>query len=272
MNLDGRGGEIMDCKAIQERLALDVLDLLESEGERRALRQHLETGCPACSAELAALCETLGLLPYARTPEEPSPMVKARLMAAVRRDAANSAAAEPRGSGRSRLWAAGIAAGMIVAVLTGVLVSRRDRVLIADLQSRLRGQERELAFLKQQVIRTRDTLQLVSSPGVSVIDLEGQAGRSESRARVFWDRGRQTWQIFAGGLPPAGKGRSYQLWMVTATAKISAGIFEPATPAETSGTVAIPREAGAVVAAAVTEEPEGGSPQPTGAILLLGKI
>ncbi|HEV8335840.1 MAG TPA: anti-sigma factor [Candidatus Polarisedimenticolia bacterium] len=271
MNLEGRGAEIMDCKAVQERLALDALDLLESDAERRALRQHLESGCPACSAEQAAVRETLGLLPYARTPEEPSPMVKARLVAAVRRDAANSAA-EPRGFGRSRLWAVGIAAGVIVAVLTGVLVSRRERVLVADLHSRLRAQERELALLKQQMIRARDTLQLVSSPGVSVIDLEGQADRSESRARVFWDRRRQTWQIFAGGLPPPAKGRSYQLWMVTATAKINAGVFDPAATAEASGTVAIPRDAGAVVAAAVTEEPEGGSPQPTGAILLLGKI
>jgi anti-sigma-K factor RskA len=261
----------MDCKAIQERLALAALDLLESEEERRALRRHLERGCPACSAEMAAVRETLGLLPYARTTEEPSPMVKARLMAAVRRDSASSAVGAG-GPGRSRLWAAAVAAVVFVALLTGVLVSRRDRALVADLQSRLRSQERELSFLKQQVIRTRDTLQLVSSPGVSVIDLEGQAGRSESRARVFWDRGRQAWQIFVGGLSPPGKGRSYQLWMVTATAKISAGVFDPAMTAEASGSVAIPREAGAVVAAAVTEEPEGGSPQPTGALLLLGKI
>jgi hypothetical protein len=49
-------------------------------------------------------------------------------------------------------------------------------------------------------------------------------------------------------------------------------VFDPSVEDGASGTVSVPPEAGAVVAAAVTPEPEGGSPQPTGNILLLGKI
>ncbi|HEU5180824.1 MAG TPA: anti-sigma factor, partial [Candidatus Polarisedimenticolia bacterium] len=67
------------------------------------------------------------------------------------------------------------------------------------------------------------------------------------------------------------EGKTYQLWLVTAQAKISAGVFDPSSE-EAAGSVAVPTDAGAVVAAAVTPEPAGGSPQPTGKIILLGKI
>ena len=104
-----------------------------------------------------------------------------------------------------------------------------------------------------------------------MIDLQGQEDLSGSAARVFWDVRRGSWRLYADNLPPAGAGKTYQLWLVTAQAKISAGVFDPASE-EASGSVALPADAGTVVAAAVTPEPEGGSPQPTGKIILLGKI
>ena len=57
---------------------------------------------------------------------------------------------------------------------------------------------------------------------------------------------------------------------ITGKSKISAGVFDPAA-GTASGTVVVPPEEGPVLAAAVTDEPMGGSPQPTGSILLLGK-
>jgi len=56
-------------------------------------------------------------------------------------------------------------------------------------------------------------------------------------------------------------------------ARISAGVFEPVAAGEAAaGQVRTPAAAGPVLAAAVTDEPEGGSPQPTGSILPLGKL
>ena len=261
----------MRCEEVRELLALHALGALE-QGDAQAVRLHLESGCPRCAGELAAFHEAQAALAFALPTQEPSAMAKARLMAAVRKDAEGPSRVGPaRGTwGKTSLVAA--AAAIIVAILTGSFVSRRYESQARELRAQVRSQQEELARLEQQFRRTRDTILLVRSPGSKVIDLQGQDALSASAARVFWDVRKGTWRLYSDNLPPAGAGKTYQLWLVTAKEKISAGVFDPEKDEEPSGTVMVPPEAGAVVAAAVTPEPEGGSPQPTGSILLLGKI
>ena len=136
------------------------------------------------------------------------------------------------------------------------------------MRAQLESQSASLASLQRQVLQAQNAIRMAGAPGVRVVDLAGQAALSASAARVFWDAKGDAWQLYAANLPPPPAGKTYQLWLITASAKISAGTFT----SEGSGRVVVPREAGEVVAAAVTDEPEGGSPQPTGSILLLGKI
>jgi anti-sigma-K factor RskA len=261
----------MRCEEIRELLALHALGALESS-EAEAARRHLELGCPSCAGELAALQEAQAAIPFALPLQQPSPMVKARLLLAIRKDVQTSPdPGSAAGSwGKAGLVAA--AAAIVVAFLTGSFVSRRYESQAQELRAQIRSQQEELARLEQQFRRTRDTILLVRSPGSKVIDLQGQEALAASAARVFWDVRRGTWRLYADNLPAAGEGKTYQLWLVTAKEKISAGVFDPGREDEASGTVTVPPEAGAVVAAAVTPEPAGGSPQPTGSILLLGKI
>lgn len=255
---------------MKDLLPLHAVGLLGTE-EEAILIEHLNAGCPRCAAELASVSEALHLLPFAGPLEEPSPMAKARLMAAVRKDLRRGK--EPlAAAGWGRTLAAPLAAGVVVALLAGIVMGRREAVLTAELRGRIDSQREELAALREQVRGARESIQLVSSPAVKVIDLVGQAQRPDSAARVFWDRRRASWRLYADNLPPAGAGKTYQLWLVTASAKISAGTFDPAAGGEASGGIVLPPGADPVVAAAVTDEPAGGSPQPTGTILLLGKI
>jgi len=261
----------MRCEEIRELLPLHVLGALEA-GEAAEVRGHLEAGCPRCAAEQAAARETLSQIPFALEIEEPSSMAKARLMSAIR---GKPPTVPARRSGTGLWGKAGLlatAAAIVAALLTSTLVGRRYRAEAADLRGQIRTQKEELARLEQQFHRTRDTILLVRSPGSKVIDLQGQEERASSAARLFWDVRRGTWRLYADNLPPVGPGKSYQLWLVTAQAKISAGVFDPSTEEGASGTVTLPSGVGQVIAAAVTPEPAGGSPQPTGKILLLGKI
>jgi anti-sigma-K factor RskA len=259
----------MRCDAVRELIPLHALGLLEGP-ELAEVRRHLEAGCPRCAAELAAAGQTQAAIPFALEKQEPSPHAKARLMARVRNDSA-AAAKAPRERG---FWArAGLlsaAAALAAALLTGTMVGRRYEALTGNLRAQIRSQREELARLRQEFSRARDTILLVRSPGSKVVDLQGQNAAAASAARVFWDVRRGTWRLYPSNLPPAGPGKTYQLWLVTSSRKISAGVFPPAE--EASGTVSVPVESGPVVALAVTPEPEGGSPQPTGEILLLGKL
>jgi anti-sigma-K factor RskA len=87
---------------------------------------------------------------------------------------------------------------------------------------------------------------------------------------MFWDQGTNKWTFVAHHLAPLKAGRTYQLWLVTASAKISAGTFvvSPAGDALVQATYALDRSA--LKAVAVTEEPSGGVTQPTGPMVVVG--
>lgn len=256
----------MGCDALKDLVPLYLLDLLEVE-EEASLRRHLDAGCPRCASEMAATRQVLDLLPCSLPAEEPSPRVKTRLLAAIREERA----AAPRALSWARATAASVAAAIAAAILAGTVVGHRAGTALTGLREQIDRQTEELAALRRQVRAAQESIRLVSAPGVVVADLAGQGERSTSAARVFWDRQRERWELYAAGLPPVGPGKTYQLWFVTPSAKISAGTFE-ATGEAATGSVRLPPGAGPVIAAAVTDEPAGGSPQPTGSILLLGKI
>src|SRR5580765_264549 len=140
----------MRCEQARDLVPLYAVDLLDLQ-EAESLRDHLESGCPRCAAELASVRAALDSLPFAEPLEEPSPMAKARLLAAVRRDV--SGAALPV-SGWRRALAVSTAAALVAATLTGVGVNRRYQGVTADLRKRIDTQREELASLRQQVRRT----------------------------------------------------------------------------------------------------------------------
>ena len=72
-------------------------------------------------------------------------------------------------------------------------------------------------------------------------------------------------------LPPLPEGQTYQLWVIVEGTPVSAGTFdvEPDGSARYDAEPLPPVEADAAVALAVTVEPAGGVPQPTGPMALV---
>ena len=65
-------------------------------------------------------------------------------------------------------------------------------------------------------------------------------------------------------------GMTYQVWLVTADAKISAGTFHPDAKGNTFMHAKYAMDRNALRAVAITEEPEGGMPSPTGPMVVAG--
>jgi anti-sigma-K factor RskA len=106
---------------------------------------------------------------------------------------------------------------------------------------------------------------------VARVDLAGQTIAPKASARAFWSRSRG--MVFtASNLPPLPAGRIYQLWVVTAQAPISAGLLTPDATGNVSDIFNTPQDLPQPVAMAVTIEPAGGVPAPTGAMYLVGKL
>jgi anti-sigma-K factor RskA len=87
---------------------------------------------------------------------------------------------------------------------------------------------------------------------------------------MMWNRTSDDWIMVTYDLRPPKPGMTYQVWLVTDKEKISAGTFHPDTGGRTvmHAHYALPRDA--LRAVAITEEPEGGMPSPTGPMVVSG--
>ena len=69
---------------------------------------------------------------------------------------------------------------------------------------------------------------------------------------------------------PPNPGMTYQVWLVTDSAKISAGTFQPDATGHAFMQAKYALDRNALKAVAITEEPAGGMPSPTGPIVVSG--
>ena len=143
-------------------------------------------------------------------------------------------------------------------------------VMLAFTSAYLFGQNLKLG-------RERDEWKLkvenIVAPSTKVISMASDESPG-ANAKVVWDTKAQQWVIYIFNLPAPPSDKDYQLWYVTNTAKISAAVFSTDANGQTVLKLNLPPEAiPGLAATAVTLEPKGGSPQPTGAkFYLVAKI
>jgi len=275
---------------VMAELAAAALGALSPE-ELAAVLDHAASS-PPVAAELAAYRAAAALLAHA-APAAPldsarSARLRARLLARAAADAeaarsvmplaavaggarAPAAAPPARGWVRATPWIALAASAAFAAAALGLARASRER---DALRTALRAAEERSAAraesLSVAVVARDRLLSALTGPSVRVVELTA-AGARDPVARMFWDRATNRWTMFAHHLPTPPAGRTYQLWLVTtADAKISAGTFTPTPAGDAMMEAEYALEPGALQAIAVTEEPAGGMPQPTGPIVIAG--
>ena len=87
---------------------------------------------------------------------------------------------------------------------------------------------------------------------------------------MMWNRASNDWVMVTYNLRPPKPGMTYQVWIVTDDAKISAGTFKPDASGRTMMRARYALDRNALRSVAVTEEPEGGMPAPTGPMVIAG--
>ena len=252
-----------ELAAVYATGALDGDDLVRFE-------THLAEGCPQCAVTLQESGAALIRVALDEPPAVPPPAVKAALLERV-------AGARPPGRSAAPVswtpWAAATAAvAAIAAMLVGGLVASRYEARLgqmaretAAVRERLQRHE---AALREEVERYRTAVELLRDPATRVVDLHGAGASPEARGRLLW-HDKTGGQLFVARLPPAPAGRAYELWTLGGPAPRAAGVFQVDASGTATHRVA---PAGAPVAAfAVTLEPEGGVPAPTGPSVLASR-
>src|SRR5262245_26476473 len=131
---------------------------------------------------------------------------------------------------------------------------------------------RERNSLTEELAAWRLQVDDIVSPRTKVIAMVGDE-TPQANAKVLWDTKAQQWVIYIFDLPAPPSDKDYQLWYVTKNAKISAAVFRTDEQGRTVLKLTLPPDALADLAAtAVTLEPRGGSPPPTGRFYLKASI
>jgi Anti-sigma-K factor rskA len=193
------------------------------------------------------------------------------------------------GAGLSNAWRAGIVAAAILLLVGGFLVFRLQRqvneasarVTAAERQAESATQlanqrieetqqdaERKLTAARETAQQAQIVSSVLAAPDLFRLNLGGTTAAPRAFAQVLWSRSRGL--VFsASRLPALAQNTRYQLWLLTADGAVNAGLFT--VDAEGRGTLAtekppnVPRP---VINAAVTVEPSGGRPIPTGTTVL----
>lgn len=200
--------------------------------ERHAFESHLD-GCPACRAEVVRLSAGVDtLLDDVAVPAPPG--LKGRVMAAVPTTLPERAGFSPR------RWVA------ITAVAASVALAASLYAL---------GLRRELAEMGE-------LNRILASADAARVEMAG----IDAYLVVAGNRA----VLVAAHLTPPAPGRVYQLWLISEDGPTSAGIFSP--DADGEAIVILDGDALPGLVVGLTEEPAGGSPQPTGDVLATAEL
>lgn len=178
---------------------------------------------------------------------------------------------EAASRGRSWRWLVPVLATstMIFAALAAwQWTQNRDQ---AQQISTLRGQLADAQSRSLDIARASEDVDLVAgAPGTIHVALAPQPGTQVRSGAILYDPQSGTVAYFAH-MPPAPSDKSYQLWLVPAAgAPISLGVFSGNEPM--TALTARLNPGVAAKAFAVTVEPKGGRPQPTGVKILVGAV
>lgn len=251
-----------------ELLPAYALGALEG-AELREMEAHLAGGCPECERQIVLWQGDVEELAASVPAVDPSPETRGRILRLT-----------GGGAGRRpplQRWLALPAAALLaLTVWSGVRQARlgeeveRLRAERGRMARQVEALDRDLGLARAEAQRMAATLAILSTPGAQTIRLAGLGPAPRALGETFVDPRRGRAVFWAFHLPPPGSGKTYQLWWIGGSGPVSAGTFE--VDAQGLGRVEVDRveRPAEIQAWAVTIEPSGGVPQPTGEMVLKG--
>jgi anti-sigma-K factor RskA len=150
-------------------------------------------------------------------------------------------------------------------------LAKRDEVIQAERQE-LQHVQGMVATLQTELAERDDTLRLLASSQVRRVRLAGLPPSPGAAGQLLWNPEARSGLLLTSGLPPTPPNRIYELWAIAGDEPVPAGIF--AVDEGGHALLRLPQlsKAKKFTKFAVTLEPTGGVPKPSGPMLLLGSL
>ena len=285
-----------DREQLRELASLHALGVLSAE-ERAELAKAM-AGDAELAAEVRQLEDTAGALGGVVAQVDPPARLRARVLAVAGIEAddvpgtsgasalggrAASARADDasvvirRGSSAVPGWLAA-AAALVLASGLG-LWALQLRTSLDAMNARVERAEAEVVRIQRTLGEAQEQTRVLEArnsvlfaPDTLRVDLAGQVGAPASSARAFMSR-HSGLAFAANQLPALPADKVYQLWVVAPDRPpVSAGLLAPDASGHATLFFEMPADLPPPAVLAVTVEPAGGVPAPTGDKVLVGTV
>lgn len=258
-------GYVLHALDEDEREEFEAM-LAEASDEERSLYQEMWT--------------TANQLAFSVEESEPSAKVKEQLMAEIRSDADEASVTsidEAKDSSEEGFnWSAfAVAASFALMIISLSLIFYSFNLSseITNKEEVITEQQTEITELKSELQRKEEMLAILEAREVDLVAMAGLEVNPDGYGKVIWDSEKQQALLQVSNLPTVPDDKDYQLWLMVNNKPVSAGVF--AVNSEGDKFFKIEQMAKADEAStnafAITMEPKGGVPQPTGDMYLMGK-
>ena len=267
----------MSHEEFENAAALEAIGAASPE-ESAALRRHLAE-CAPCRGVMGEMSNAAAAFALSLDPVQPPPAVRARIMQELSAGTSRGPAADAVKEGGFTRWLLPLAAILAIALLGWsqmLLLGQREKVEQAELRARESAEQAERLASEKRTLEEENQklnafMAAMSSSATRTISLGGQPMAPSASARVFLDPSARQAFVFFHDLPANPEDKSYQLWVIPADGRpLGVGVFDVNQTGSASMVLQNLPVATEIKALAVTMEPKGGLPAPSGEMYLMG--
>ena len=173
-----------------------------------------------------------------------------------------------------RAFAVAASFALMVVCLSLIFYTFNLSSAISEKEQVIASQEAQITELKTELRQKEEMLSILEAREVDMVLMSGLEVNPNGYGKIIWNSEKEQALLQVSNLPALPRDKDYQLWLIKDNTPINAGIFsvsgkddkffkieEMADISERSAN-----------AFAVTMEPKGGMPQPTGDMYLMGKM
>ena len=258
---------------IEELLPFYALDALTEE-ERQLVEAYLAEH-PEARPPVQELQSAASALPFSVLPVEPPRHVKEALMARVVSDArarerSSSRAERPpaRGGIRFADLFRLLSFGAATAAIVWAFVLNAQ---VARLQSEISALHEQVAAQSQSIDELVQNLPQTDQSDVITVSLESTGEQPRALGQLIANPNDKSAVVVISGLPPLEPGKTYQVWLIGG-APVSAGLLTVDENGQSVLIITSEEALGSFDSLGISIEPEGGSEQPTGDIVVLSDL
>ena len=267
----------MDCERLAPLYEEYALGVLEGK-ERAELEAHLARACPKCTPGVAKARWVVVQLTLAAPDMQPRAALRGKIMDAVKTSANTARATVPIEESKPSpqrsiypAWAWIAAAAL--ALITGYTIRQmnnqndqlaqlRKQMKLATMQNQSLQNRLDIDHMVTMIMMSPDSMPLKLIPKDKYMPMVHAYLHPQMGVAITADQ-----------MPSMPSARTLQLWFVPKAGKpMSVAIFHPDAAGQIALVAPVNMPMNEIAALAVTDEPAGGSPQPTTPIAWLAQV